>query len=260
MSWNIVETEHITKQEIVSLIQNEIAAVRIAHYIPRQRCDVALQAIYAYSREYYKNVYPRIGRIGITQSEHKASAVEKLAYFEKAPQAHATRKQVLSASGDLLEDVMGMVGNAWSSGVSLAIEEELQKQYFAGVIRMLDKVLLHYDFAPKNGLAWTIGTIVAQLSWNIYLQVGVSGGQIKIYQKLWEPADDAHSISGSYGYQPHLVEGHNSVQINPEQGDFILLNSRNIHEVNIVDKGGERVTFSSFIGYSGFDAPLTFWS
>ncbi len=260
MSYNIVSTKDLTCDLLTRLFTNEVGAVRVPNFISTDVCQLAVQGIQAHGIGYYDGVYPRIGRIGITQNEHKNRPSGKRAYFANASASHNVRERVLQESGDLLFTVMEAVKAAWVNEVGLAFEENLDEYYFAGLVRVINRALLHFDWAQYDGRGWAIEQISAQLSWNIFLQVGAKGGATKIYRRLWQKSDEVYKIPDSYGYDSEVIEQCDVVEILPEQGELVFFNSRNFHEVEKTEGEEERITISSFIGLLEPANKLIFWS
>lgn len=260
MTWQIVETQTLTHEMLRDLYDNEIGAIKVPGFVSPEICDLAMRGIYERGFDYYKDVVPKIGKIGITQFEHRYSQEKKKAYFDKAQIANEARQLSFQYSGDFLSKVMDLVNDGWNGKVGIAVEKETNKEYFAGLVRIMHRALLHLDWGPFDGPEWEIGKISAQIAWNIYVQMSDIGGEIVVYRRLWEPSDEALKIPDSYGYSPDLVKDCEYVELLPAQGDLVLFNSRNFHEVKQTNGEDERVTNSSFIGLMKDSNELIFWS
>jgi Putative 2OG-Fe(II) oxygenase len=260
MSWSVICTEHLTNSLLMHLFHNEIAAVIVPEFISSKTCELAVKGIQEYGFDYYKNIYPKIGKVGITQNEHKGNTNGKHIYFARVTEADARRKQVLKESGDFLTNVISAVRASWTQRVGVAFEEDLNEYYFAGLVRVINQALLHFDWAPKDAQGWAISQISGQLAWNIFLQVSDMGGSTRVYHKLWQDSDEPYHIPGSYAYEQQIVKESEFIEISPKQGDLVLFNSRNFHEVDATASTRERITFSSFIGLAQESGELLFWS
>jgi hypothetical protein len=259
--WPVVETEELNRDLLKGLFDDKIAAIVVPGFIAEEKCELAVKGILAHGFEYYKYVYPRIGKIGITQFEYSHNSEQKKEYFAKVPQANAVRKEMFRQSGDLVPRVVRCLREVWGENAEIATEEGTREQYFAGLVRVLSEpLLLHYDWAPFDGPAWTISQISAQSTWNIFLQTGLGGATV-VYDRPWKnESDEIYAISGSYEYEHLAVKGAYSVRITPRAGDLILFNSRNFHEVEETKGEMERITVSSFIGLIEAHDKLIFWS
>lgn len=256
----LIEAPTLQRAHLDLLLDNtQILAIRIPHFLSSAVCTEVVASINQHGFDFYQNVTPRVGRIGIAQNEFKRDAASKLAYFAEAPHAHAVRKTIFERGyHDVLPDVMQLVGNAWGNPTRLATEPT-GASYFAGMVRMIPSMQLHFDWAQHDARDWAISEIAAQLTWNIYLEVG-SGGDTIVYQREWQRDDNSYKIPGSYAYAPAVVAGRPSVAVKPQVGDLVLFNSRNYHKVLTTDDQSERISFTSFIGLMSTEQELVFWS
>lgn len=257
--WRIIRTSTLTPDVLVALLNNEIGAICLPNFASDAVCTCLVQNIYAHGIDYYKDKYPKVGKIGITQSEHKYTPSQKEEYFAKVLQANRARQFIFRDSRDLLADVIATVKSSWSGNAGIAFEESLQKEYFAGLVRVINQAMLHYDWAPLYSLGWETDKISAQLTWNIYLQVGARGGATRVYQQFGRKADLKYVTPGGY-FDSKVVTEADFIEIMPEQGQLVFFNSRNYHEVEQTEGEDERITFSSFIGLLEATGTLMFWS
>jgi hypothetical protein len=253
--WNLERVEKLDAGLLKALLDNEIAAIAVPDFLSGQTCRAVVEGIGRYGLDYYRHVDPPVGRIGITQFEHQNGAEDRRAYFLAAQAADRRRRAVFSQSGDLLELVMDALAGAWPGAVGLAHEGD--QEYFAGLVRMIRKGLLHCDWAPHDAPGWAIGAIEAQATWNIYCQVPESGGATYVYNRPWDPSAEQALLCDSYGYDESLVDGCARVRIEPSVGELVLFNSRNFHSIES-SEGIERISVSSFVGRAGSD--LVLWS
>jgi carrier-protein-independent halogenase WelO5-like protein len=257
--WSIIRTDVLTQDVLLALLNNEIGAICLPSFASNAVCTCLVQSIYAHGIDYYKDKYPKVGKIGITQSEHKYTPSQKEEYFAKVSQANRVRQSIFGNSGDLLSDVITTVKRAWAGNVDIAFEKSIQQQYFAGLVRVINQAMLHYDWAPLYDLGWETDKISAQLTWNIYLQVGARGGATRVYRQFGRKADLKYVTPGGY-FDSKVVTGADFIEIMPEQGELVFFNSQNYHEVEQTEGEDERITFSSFIGLLGTSDALIFWS
>jgi hypothetical protein len=257
--WEVVSVRCPSRAMFEALFRGHLCAIRVPGFVSKDMCSVALRSIQAHGMERYQNIDPPIRKIGITQYEHMGSPELKREYFRKATAANATRLAIFEETGDLLERVISAVGQVWGRA-GLAVEKETHEPYFAGLIRDIPIALLHRDWAPKDAQGWSIGEVQAQLTWNIYLQMGKVGGELVIYRRRYEESDEAQkAMPNNCAYNSCMVDGRESVAIVPEQGELLLFDSRNYHEVKRTPGTTSRVTASSFIGLSP-EQDLIFWS
>ncbi|SDT80505.1 2OG-Fe(II)-dependent halogenase WelO5 family protein [Actinoplanes derwentensis] len=243
--WQVAVADKVDAELLDALFEDRVAAVRIPNFISRQAAEAAVQAVEAHGFDYYQDVEPPIGRIGITQYEHRLEGMG--AYFATAAAADRRRRAVLGADGDLLQKVLGHVGTAWNHPVGTACNAD-GAEYFAGLVRIINEALLHCDWAPHDAPGWSIASVTGQITWNIYCNLAAEGGTTVVYRRGWDASAEEFAVDGSYGYDPRLVEGVPSVRIEPRQGDLTFFNSRNFHRVEASSPDARRISVSSFIG------------
>ncbi len=259
-TWKQTEAGQLSRDNLTRLLSNDLACIRVPGFISDQDVASTLDALTAAKFDYYKDVVPPIGRIGITQFEHGADAE---GYFAAADRSNTYRRALFRDTVDPVDQVRSALSDAWGDSVDLA-EGSDGHPYFAGLVRYMSEALLHCDWAPLDAPGWTIGQIVEQLTWNVYYRVPEIGGEAVVYNRPWTEIVEAHKIPGSYGYDPHLVEDVERVVLKPSAGELVLFNPRNLHEVwRSSDPSDEipqpRVSVSSFIGHLP-SGQLVLWS
>ena len=109
---------------------------------------------------------------------------------------------------------------------------------------------LHNDHiardAASHGLL--LSGLKHQLSCVVCLQECDGGGELTVYRKPWEPADEKFKIPGGLGYDLGVVEGLPKHQFKPQAGDVYILNPTNFHAIERV-YGADRLTLGFFFGF-----------
>jgi hypothetical protein len=206
----------------------------------------AVRGIEQHGYDYYEDVEPPIGRLGITQYEHRHDG-DRDTYFTKAITANERRRAVLRDSGDILELVLDRVAQCWERPVATATEAD-GRQYFAGLVRIIGQALLHCDWAQHDAPGWAIGAVDSQITWNVFCSMPAAGGATVVYDRPWDEGAERYILGGSYGYDPAVVADARSVRIEPAEADLVFFNSRNFHQVEAGSGAGPRISVSSFIG------------
>lgn len=103
--------------------------------------------------------------------------------------------------------------------------------------------------------------VVGQLGVNIYLDTADQGGELESWDRYisdeeYESLRDRYP--GSYGF-PREMLPEDSVLVDPEVGDLVLVNTTRAHAVRRIEQG-RRMTVSGFVGSAGIDQPLRYWS
>jgi len=257
MNWDLVTADKLTREQLDALFDDDIAAIQIPHFVDEHTRDAAVKGILARGFDYYRDVDPPIGRIGITQFEHRHDTSSRIEYFRLARAATAEREAMFDGSGDIVGLVIEALEAVWPGAVTLAGEPD-GATYFAGLVRVITEGLLHCDWAPFDAPSWAIGAVDAQITWNLYCQLPATGGTTVVYRRRWEPEAETQHIVDSYGYSEALVAGCPSVRIQPTPGSLVFFNSRNFHRIE--RSGGDlRISVSSFVGRFR-DGRLALWS
>lgn len=256
MAWVIEEAESLTISSLFALFHDEIAALRIPHFLANDACSTLIEQIHRYQPEQYTDD-PEMARVGITQAEHMD---KKALYFQRAAEMNNSREAVFEERRAALLQVIHALRGVWRGQVDVAREEESNQRYFAGLIRIIRRTRLHFDWAPHDAQDWTIGQISAQLAWNIYLQASEHGGTTRVYHRAWRHEDERYREPGSYAFDLALVQNDAFVEIFPQTGELVLFNSRNYHEVEKAEGTHQRLSISSFVGLLKAGQALALWS
>lgn len=109
---------------------------------------------------------------------------------------------------------------------------------------------LHNDDIRRDGAQSPIvlSKLRYQLSCVVCLQESDDGGELSIYRKPWDPADEVHKVPSGLGYKLSVVDGHADHEFRPRAGDVYLLNPTNYHAVKRVT-GTDRITLGFFFGF-----------
>jgi len=159
--WITQNDRALSKENLMALFENRIAAIRIPNFATESDCNELVKSANRVGFDFYENVYPKIGRIGITQFELKDRKHE---YFQNAPQAITKIQNITSNGFSPLNKLSELIRG--KCGLESEIAKEEEKTYFAGLTRHINKALLHIDFGPFDGPDWEnqITTIVEYLS------------------------------------------------------------------------------------------------
>jgi hypothetical protein len=72
-------------ENLIKLFENKLPALRISNFLTPEECERVASAVNSVEFDYYENVVPKIGRLGITQYEHFGK--DKKLYFDKVKEA-----------------------------------------------------------------------------------------------------------------------------------------------------------------------------
>ncbi len=262
MTWESITTPYFTHDLLAGLLKNEIATVRIPGFVSPEVCKKIVSNIPAHLFNWYEYRGARenkVSKIGIVQNEHRDNLEKMELYLQSVEQANQTRQQIFQPGGDLLYYVLGFIRAAWGNEVKIA-EEVGGRPYFAGLIRSIGAGALHFDWAPLDARGWAIERISAQLTWNIYFQLGAEGGETRVYRRYGQEADKQYKVPGSIHTDFSLVNGVETATILPQTGELIFFNPHNYHMIEKTLGDEQRITFSSFFGQMDEAQSLLFWS
>lgn len=260
-SWSRPPASTLTRESLFDLFEDKIPFICLPKAVSSERCEKLAEACQSVGFEYYDDIRPPVGRIGVTQYEYRHRTKEE--YFEAARSAERKHRQISEAAG---HDPLGsFIEEVRRQGLSvrLANESKLGLDYGSRLVRQIPMAKLHMDFAALCAQGWDIGNVKQQLTFNLYLREPQVGGECLIFNRAWrleddEMLDEAQPLS-SYGYPAQLVEGARSECIRPEQGDIVLFNTRNFHEVAPSSGSVTRLSLTTFFGRVKPDE-IVFWS
>ena len=114
---------------------------------------------------------------------------------------------------------------------------------------------LHNDDIRRDGAQFPIilAGLKHQLSCVVCLQESDDGGELSIFRKPWQQADEVYKVPSGLGYDMGVVAGKAGHEFRPQAGDVYLLNPTNYHAVKRVT-GKDRITLGFFFGF--FDDEL----
>ena len=242
--WESNQDYSLTKESLKMLCENRIPLIRIKDFSTEQECDNLVAQAQVFNFDSYQNVYPKIERIGITVFEY--NRISKAAYFQAVERTTKIRDSILTASFNPLERLIEKIRDCTGANVRIA-SEPLYGNYYAGLIRKIEQgTQLHIDYAPSEQSEWEVGTVIYQLSWNLYLKCSPNNnGKTRIYDRQWQPSHDEYKLD-SYGYSDTVIADADMTTFQPYVGDVFIFNTRNFHTVEPMD--GQRITFTSAIG------------
>jgi hypothetical protein len=108
---------------------------------------------------------------------------------------------------------------------------------------------LHNDNIVRDaaGSGLTVTDILHQLSCVVCLQECSAGGELRIFNKQWQPVDERFKTPGELGYQSGVIEHCETCEFSPRSGDIYLFNPAFYHEIDRVE-GDTRITMGFFFG------------
>jgi len=250
-SWRSDRIKDLSEVSLGGLLEAQIPAVKVSGFCtPAELTSLKLGL---FDLSVYSQSVPQVLRIGISQYEEGIRNA-KSHYFAEAAKLRPKMEQLFRESFDPVARLCQVLKEHKFNAAIL--EEPDYGQYHAGVGKRREGVSpIHVDFAPQDSPGWKVGESKAQLAWNLYLS-NPEGGQLLLWDKLWQPEHDVHKVADNYYYGESVVAGSTQMKVDVFETDLIIINSRKYHAVS---KASNRLTFGSFISYFNDDS-LGLWS
>ncbi|MDD9903796.1 MAG: 2OG-Fe(II) oxygenase [Rhodospirillaceae bacterium] len=269
-TWQSNEAQPLSPESLDALFSNRIPAIRIPGFANPAECRAFAEGLRRCKLRVVKGATDhsapsfeaqKIAFIGLTQFEFKYKPIED--YLDAAEASRTEVAPVFAASFNPVERLMGRLRDCVESEVAIASDPG-GRAYSATIIRSSNEGLaLHADFAPYQAPQLTVSDCTAQLAWNFYAEVpGGAGGHTTLHNSPWSwQRNRDGEIAENYPLPYSAVEGAQSFTFRPEEGDVVLFNSRNPHEVFPVAEpnGKDRIAMATFIGRKP-NGDLHLWS
>ncbi|MDP6708378.1 MAG: 2OG-Fe(II) oxygenase [Alphaproteobacteria bacterium] len=258
-TWRTGEALPLDAENLQALFDNEIPAIRIPGFATAAECRAFAAALRKCELHVVKGATDysapafeaqRIAFIGLTQYEFKYRPMDD--YLDAAEAARAEVAPVFGQSFDPVQRMMERLRALVGGCVEIA-RDRGGRRYSATIIRSSNEGLaLHADFAPYQAPQLTVAASDAQLAWNFYAEVpGSEGGHTTLYDRPWSWQRTAEAeIAENYPLARAQVAGADSFTFEPQEGEVVMFNSRNPHEVVPVaaPDGKDRIAMATFIG------------
>lgn len=256
--FGIRQSSEFMKRDVDDLAAGECAAIRVPDCISTDARQELLEALSRQEFESYgeHRVYPVVKRFGTAVSDYRVNGAVNSSYWN-ALSSSRTRWAELGLSFDVFELCRTAIGRQWNG--SVAVGRRGDRELGPGVIREPNEgFVVHFDDANREFPDGLLDDhLISQFAFNLYLSVPERGGQTVVWRHRWSPVDESHRIPNSYGYLESVVDGAESVEIEPRVGDAVLLDSRNFHAVR-PSLGARRIAVGFSVGLSA-DGALRTW-
>jgi hypothetical protein len=244
--WSTTEPVELSAESLQALIANDIPAIRIPNFASSQECEAFSTAV-RNSPDIHDYSTAPASYLGVVLYEYRQGEGKKEQFFRDVPPAVSAQQSLYEQSIDVPKRFFGLLGQHWDGDIAVAHEPGLG-DYCPVVVRIASKgVHLHFDFAPYNSPGWEIGKITAQITWNLYTETPVSGGETTVYNAPWEPKGGEDPAKG---FADPAVESDPDVQsitFAANTGEVVMVNPRNPHRI-AAGSGEPRISIGSFLG------------
>jgi hypothetical protein len=248
--FRIITSSAFTHRHLADLAAGRCAVVRVPGVMPRSRCEQTLRALESRAFDSYgrERVDPPVMRFGVGVSDHRENGGVADAYWD-ALEEHQRAWNRLGLSFDPFALCRDAIGAGWPQGV--AVGRRGGRAMGAGVFREPNQGFqVHFDDAQREFSGDLLDTpLIAQFAFNLYLSVPESGGETVLWRHLWHPADETFRLPHSYGFDEAVVGDAESLELNPEVGEAVLINPRYFHAVR-PSRGARRIALGFAVGLS----------
>ena len=245
------------KNKIYEIIYSKKPAIVIRNFYDRKLCSKIVNNTKNFSKEPVENKI--IKKIGISLLSYLTKKPE---YFSEAEKARNVLRTLFNGMEDPRIKIHNLLSKVFpDSDVSIATEDG--KKYACGIIRIHGKgdfAQIHRDCVSYEAPNFGVSKFTDQLSTVLYLQQSEEGGELIIYEKSWKKSDEKFREI-SFGYSNKVLKDcKKSSIIKPRQGDLIILNPINYHEILPVKGIKQRVTLGLFFAFSNINKKIVTWS
>lgn len=250
--WQSPDAHPLNAENLNGLIENRIPLIRVPNFGTKREVGEIASRFLSFANR--TNSIKSVTRLGISQYE-QGMVAGKDNYFNLVEQA---QNNLLKVCETTFNPVMKMIDLLSQYYADVAILTEAgYGPYFAGVAKLrTGKTPVHSDFPLFGATDWAIAQMIAQLSWNFYLRLPSEGGELRIWDRLWQEEDDRYLIDGMYYHDESVVGNASFVDVKPILGEAIIFNSRNYHTVLPTQN---RIAVGSWISLMP-DMSLRLWS
>ncbi|MCB9798560.1 2OG-Fe(II) oxygenase [Candidatus Nomurabacteria bacterium] len=264
--WPIVQIDPSYSAEICALLSklssNNISAIQIQNFLQPNELNIIIENMRSQDINWYEGKKNEQGRIGISTTEYHYLENGKQKYFDLVTQADKVQDQIFDGVENPINRIIKLFSSTFEP--KIATESSMQNsKYFSGLVRAMGaKSTLHFDYAVDQLPGWSVSDLEDQYALVLHLQVAEKGGELNVYNRQWEPADEKFNNDvgqkGTYGFTEDFLQDTPYATITPSSGDLIIFRSRNFHQVAAIESSKPRLTFGTFMGLK--NNTLSLWS
>ena len=184
-------------------------------------------------------------KIGTSLSSH---IYEKSKYFSNSLLSNQTLKNQFLNNISPIDIMKQTISKIFQKQLFTAFENEMI--YSIAMIRIHedgDFVHLHRDNSNFEMSEYGISNLKNQLSAILYLQSPLHGGELTIYDKMWNKNDERMRCP-EFGYSSDLIKNVTQKKILPVTGNMIIFNPKLYHQVESVIGIKSRISLGFFFG------------
>jgi hypothetical protein len=261
--WASRDEPPLTRANFEALCDNRLPCLRIRGFASAAECEALVAAMDAIGLHRTYDV-PKLARppryVGIAQFEYRKRS--KPEYFAEVEAAWREHDAVIARAGwNPVERMVDRLRALYPERrVSLAHEPGYGR-YYAGIIRDTSGGgTLHADVAWYGASDYLIGSVVAQISWNLFAtETTGAGGLTTVHNRPYRVAAIPGRRVEIEGFDRAYVAGAETHVYAPAKGDVVVFNSHNPHEWTAAVAGERRMGIGSYVGRLP-DGNFVYWS
>ncbi|MET7509820.1 2OG-Fe(II) oxygenase [Streptomyces albidoflavus] len=254
--FDVLSKDTPVRSDLVRLAAGTLAAVRIPHHLPADRCAELMSALDNAEFDTYdeRRIFPPVTKFGPAVFDYYLDDTIRPEYWDHAAQSRATWKKIVGEH-DPLDTLVDELRRIWQGPVEPATVGG--RELFVGMVRELTGgARMHFDELMREFPGVFDQELVAQFGFNCYVSVPEEGGELVVYRRRWKPSDEQQRIG--YGWSEKIAEAEPRVQVKPSVGDSVWFDSRNYHAIN-PNTAGRRLSLAFFCGVTT-ENTLVLWS
>jgi hypothetical protein len=254
----LLEINRLNKKSLTQIFSGNVLATVVKDFYPQDLLEKFAELVLAHPHKDGYGVDSNIIHTGAAFYDTNGNPDERKAYLDSSMDLMREELERFSFSAPVHAVFSELMTN-WRNGVQF--EHLGDKSMWAGSSRIFDRVgcLVHRDNLAADAPEFDRASqLICQIAVNVYVKMPDEGAEIDIWDiQLDEQEYNDLCIPDSYGIAYEQLPPP-SLTILPKIGDLILFNSNCLHRAR--PSNGVSIAQSCFMGFRGFDVPLTFWS
>lgn len=240
-----------------SLVSGKVPAIILKDFYDEKYCRSLTNKIQEISFESFQN--GKLHHIGPFLMSYATKKEQYFAHAKKSKFYFDSIFSELENPSTRIFDTLKIIFP--KAKVSLA--QEFGNDFSPFIIRIHEKgdfVPIHKDQVRYEGQEYSVARIVTQLSCVLHIQESEAGGDLVIYQKNWKKQDEKFRRI-DFGYSPNVVSLQKHCKISDiKNGDLVLINPLQYHEVTEIQGDIPRITLGMFLGFSENNHEIISWA
>jgi hypothetical protein len=245
--------------DLHALIRGGLRALVLDPYLTRDMCSAVVSTFDRSRSNAYDTARYEIPAqmLGPTLDEHRVNGELSGRYWERAADAMLMNEAAPEVR-DLRDCCRAQLAGVFATSVAPATATDGRELYWGLIREINDGTPIHRGDVLEEFPAGVLrDPIVGQLAFTLFLTDLPSGGQTRIWTRRRGRHDERYREG--LGYRAEVVDGVDSVDVDPDRGSALIFDPRSYHRVLPCPDGASRLAVSFFIGVTP-DERLVVWS